>query len=569
MSFLDRIDAWFPKGKIGRNDQLVGAALMIGYVIWLLSTARELGFPRDEGFYFHAAGDYARWFDLLFREPKQAMLQSQIDPIWQENHEHPSLMKGLFALSWLELYSQHKLFTDQSTAFRFPAMVLSSASLWITYLFGARAYSRRAGLVGALSLALMPHVFFHSHLACFDAPIMTMWIASIYVYWRSRQQGGLGWALLAGIVYGLTLETKHNAWILPAVFIPHALVAGWRGTGRLWKRGVFPIPASILSMAIVGPLVFYWLWPWLWNDTFARLQEYVNFHVNHVYYNIEYLNKNYFGPPSPRSYAPVMILATVPTVTLLLFIAGFGERIKANALLIWNFMSRIKDKSLVRSKRDPHETDLLLALGLSAPIAVFVLLTKTPIFGGTKHWMTAYPILAIFAGRGFEVVSDAMRRALPKVMDELKRRGAVVALAASTLIAPLHRTTAARSLSPVRAVGVRTVRGGHGGRRGPRSQQAVLGLHDRELQRVARGERAAQLAGIHPRHCVGLVGPHDGRAPAAPRPARGRLTERRRFRPGSHRAAHEGGGLSILGRVRDGSAGVRAHPRRSPDRYGV
>ncbi len=440
MSFLDRIDAWFPKGKIGRNDQLVGAALMIGYVIWLLSTARELGFPRDEGFYFRAAGDYARWFDLLFREPKQAMLQSQIDPIWQENHEHPSLMKGLFALSWLELYSQHKLFTDQSTAFRFPAMVLSSASLWITYLFGARAYSRRAGLVGALSLALMPHVFFHSHLACFDAPIMTMWIASIYVYWRSRQQGGLGWALLAGIVYGLTLETKHNAWILPAVFIPHALVAGWGGTGRLWKRGVFPIPASILSMAIVGPLVFYWLWPWLWNDTFARLQEYVNFHVNHVYYNIEYLHKNYFGPPSPRSYAPVMILATVPTVTLLLFIAGFGERIKANALLIWNFMSRIKDKSLVRSKRDPHETDLLLALGLSAPIAVFVLLTKTPIFGGTKHWMTAYPILAIFAGRGFEVVSDAMRRALPKVMDELKRRGAVVALAASTLIAPLAVT---------------------------------------------------------------------------------------------------------------------------------
>ncbi len=440
MSIIDRIDAWFPKGKIGKNDQLVGAGLMIGYVIWLLATARELGFPRDEGFYFRAAGDYSRWFDLLFREPKQAMLQSQIDPIWQENHEHPSLMKGLFALSWLKLYSQHKIFADQSTAFRFPAMVLSSVSLWITYLFGARAYSRRAGLVGAMSLALMPHVFFHSHLACFDAPIMTMWLASIYVYWRARQEGGLGWALLAGVVYGLTLETKHNAWILPAVFIPHAIIAGWGGTGRLLKRGVFPIPASILSMAIVGPLVFYWLWPWLWNDTFARLQEYVNFHVNHVYYNIEYLHKNYFSAPSPRSYAPVMILATVPTITLVLFVMGFGERIKANALLIWNFARRIKDKSLPKSKRDPHETDLLLALGLAAPIAVFVLLTKTPIFGGTKHWMTAYPLLAIFAGRGFEVVSDAMLRALPKAVDEVRRRGAVLALAASALIAPLAVT---------------------------------------------------------------------------------------------------------------------------------
>ncbi len=439
-AWLDRIDRWFPKGRFGWPDQLVGAGLMIGYVIWLLSTARELGFPRDEGFYFHAAGDYSHWFELLFKEPKTAIQQGQIDAIWQENHEHPSLMKSLFALSSLKFYSQWKVFSDQSTAFRFPAMVLSSLSLWITYLFGARAYSRRAGLVGAISLALMPHVFFHSHLACFDAPIMTMWLACIYVYWRSRQEGGWGWAILAGVVYGLTLETKHNAWILPAVFIPHAIIAGWNATGRTIKLGVLPIPSSIVSMAILGPLVFYALWPWLWNDTLPRLQEYVNFHVNHVYYNIEYLHKNYFSAPSPRSYAPVMIAATVPTVTLLIFAVGLGERAKFAVSRIVNLLRRIKGKSLPKTKHDLHETDLLLFLGLSAPIAVFVLLTKTPIFGGTKHWMTAYPLLAIFAGRGFQVVSDALARALPSKLDELRKRGAVVALAASVVIAPLFVT---------------------------------------------------------------------------------------------------------------------------------
>ena len=437
---LERLDAWFPKGKIGKNDQLLGAGLAAVYVIWLLATARELGFPRDEGFYFHAAGDYSRWFELLLREPHTAMQQGQIDAVWQENHEHPSLMKGLFAISWLELYSKHKVFADASTAFRFPAMVLSSVSLWITYLFGARAYSRRAGLVGALSLALMPHVFFHSHLACFDAPIMTMWLASIYVYWRSRQEGGLGWALLAGVVYGLTLETKHNAWILPAVFVPHALFAGWRATSRSLQKGVLPVPASLISMAIVGPLVFLTLWPWLWNDTIPRVQEYVNFHVNHVYYNIEYLHKNYFGPPSPRSYAPVMIAATVPAVTLLLFAVGLLDRVRLALARLLEYARSFKAGSKRLSMRDKDETDLLLFLGLSAPIAVFVLVSKTPIFGGTKHWMTAYPILAIFAGRGFQMISDALLRALPRSVDDLRQRGAVVGLGASVLVAPLAVT---------------------------------------------------------------------------------------------------------------------------------
>jgi hypothetical protein len=35
----------------------------------------------------------------------------------------------------------------------------------------------------------------------------------------------------------------------------------------------------------------------------------------------------------------------------------------------------------------------------------------TPIFGGTKHWLTAYPFLALLAGRGFRLVALALERA--------------------------------------------------------------------------------------------------------------------------------------------------------------
>ena len=417
-----------------KSHHAIGALIGVVYVAWLLATSRELGFPRDEGFYFHAAGDYARWFDMLFDHPSQAFERANIDGIWGENHEHPALMKSLFALSWHFFHEKWHVFKDASTAFRFPGMVMGGLALYITYLFGARAYSQRAGLIAAVLLGAMPAVFFNAHLACFDAPIMTMWLLSVYVYWRSIDKGGIGWAILAGIVYGLTLETKHNAWIMPAVFLPHAIFVMRKPIKDEVKVGRLPLPTSILSMAILGPLTFWALWPWMWNDTLPRVQEYLNFHMNHVYYNIEYLHKNYFGPPSPRSYAPVLVFATVPTTTIALFLVGAGDRLRVMFQRVRNMIKKVTDGP----KGDRAETDVLLFLAFSAPLAVFVLLSKTPIFGGTKHWLPAYPFLAIFAGRGFDVVGEKIIAAIDRIKSsDYQRTGAWAVLFAILALPPV------------------------------------------------------------------------------------------------------------------------------------
>ena len=88
--------------------------------------------------------------------------------------------------------------------------------------------------------------------------------------------------------------------------------------------------------------------------------------------------------------------------------------------------------------RDRFETDLLLALAFAAPLAPFFL-PKTPIFGGTKHWLPAYPFLAIFAGRGFALVGRAMKSALPKLGGG-RLRLAEAALALSCILGPLAIT---------------------------------------------------------------------------------------------------------------------------------
>ena len=71
-----------------------------------------------------------------------------------------------------------------------------------------------------------------------------------------------------------------------------------------------------MATVLLGPLIFFAGWPWLWHDTLPRLRDYAAFHLHHEYYNMEYFGVNYFWPPFPSSYAWVMTLFTVPFTTL-------------------------------------------------------------------------------------------------------------------------------------------------------------------------------------------------------------------------------------------------------------
>jgi hypothetical protein len=435
--------------RIGWRDHIVGAVLALAYVAWLITSARSLGFPRDEGVYFSAGSSYIGWWRMLFERGQAALQPSAIDSVWGVNAEHPALMKTLFGLSGWLFHERWHVFSDASTAYRFPGMCTAGVSLWTTYLFGARAWTRRAGLIAAGLLAFMPRVFFHAHLACFDVPIMAIWLLCVYVHWRAIERGGVGWVIATGVVFGLALETKHQAWYFPAVVVPYVVFVAWvqrRSLPRGLRIGRVPVPWTLLSMAILGPLVFYGLWPRLWTDLRGHLEWYFNFHLHHEFYNIEFLGKNYFGPPSPKGYLPVMVIATVPTITVLLFMIGAVER----GAFAWNrfrawLPSAIGNPQWLRvatSARDADtrgvETDLLLALSLLVAVGPFFL-GRTPIFGGTKHWLPAYPSLVLFAGRGFDLVVSAAERALPSL-----RAGPSLALQAallaSVLIAPFCET---------------------------------------------------------------------------------------------------------------------------------
>jgi 4-amino-4-deoxy-L-arabinose transferase-like glycosyltransferase len=420
------------------GDRVLAFGIGTLVVIVLYLTAPSIGYARDEGFYFQAATEYGRWLSLLWEHPDQALTRRAIDGCFRLNAEHPSLMKLLFALSHQVLYEWLKIIPTPGLAFRLPGMLMSGLATSLIVLWGTRAVSRWAGLMGGVLFITMPRVFHHAHLACFDVPVVATILLTVYAYFMAVTTQRLTWVVAVGLCYGLALDTKHNAWTLPVVLLCHLLLT----EGRRLKLG----PASerwqstlpLLSMLTLGPLVLVLLWPWLWFDTFERLQQWAEFHLRHDYYNMEFLGRTYHRPPMPRGYAWVMTLATVPLTTLLL--AGVGVFVSLRHALrsgqAWQRVGSVgvwrRDQTeppsadaqpatpqpsrstLAPARWDARRTtDSLWLLCLFLGYAPWWL-TTTPIFGGTKHWLTAYPFICLFAARGFGLFAARLREQFGK-----------------------------------------------------------------------------------------------------------------------------------------------------------
>lgn len=445
------------RGTLGLVDGAIAAALAFIYCLWLVNTVHDLGYARDEGFYFHAADAYLDWFRILWSDPGRALERETIDRYWRVNSEHPALIKSLFALSKAAFWDGVRLFPERGTSYRFVGMVMSAASLATIYLWGARhlaslgpLLARAGGLIAALSFALMPPVFYHAHLDCFDMPVTAMGVFTTYAYWRALQTRRWSWAFGTAVLYGLMLNSKHNAWLLPFALVGHLL---WSHGGELWRglrAGKPRLPVVLVLMATLGPLVFYATWPWIWHDTVQRFREYVVFHTRHVFYNMEFLGQTYFHPPFPRAYAWLMTAATVPAVTLVLFGLGVVHYARREVLgRVWPWLASLRGRAatgaieLGAGELASQSTLSFWLMCIGVHYAPW-LFTSTPIFGGTKHWMTAYPYLGLFGGYAFAVGCRAVMNGIEARGYDLanlgKRLALVTSLAVACLVGPLVMT---------------------------------------------------------------------------------------------------------------------------------
>jgi 4-amino-4-deoxy-L-arabinose transferase-like glycosyltransferase len=439
------------------KEDLVAIAMGAAVFVVLYVTAQQIGYARDEGFYFQAAASYGQWLMILFDDPNHAISRKVVDAHFAINAEHPSFMKLLFALSEQFLHERWEIVQTPGLAYRVPAMVMSGLATTVTVAFTSRLLSLNAGILAGLLLSFMPRWFHHSHLACFDVPVATTVLLCTLVYLRAIKSKSLFLAIVLGIVFGIALDTKHNAWWLPVVFAVHLITTHGRSFLVMSRTERWQTLRPLVVMVFIGPLVLWVLWPWLWYDTLNRLKYWVDFHLNHVYYNMEFLGRTYHTPPMPRGYAWLMTLATVPGTTLVLAATGLGTCV-VHAVQSTRHLRRyatIAPSPPAATSRDSMQpqttskeprryvtllpapwderrsTDWLLFLSLLSAYAPWWF-TTTPIFGGTKHWLSAYPFLCVFAARGYGLWGAKIRLFIKKG----RAQEAVLYLGTLSLFAP-------------------------------------------------------------------------------------------------------------------------------------
>jgi hypothetical protein len=474
-----------------RADRLVALALGVLATITLALAARTEGFTRDEGYYFDAAELYSEWYvnlghNLAVGEPGKSLHAAEVDRWFGYNHEHPALMKTLMGLSWRIFHKchcpkqggRHPIYyparhhtlglLSESAALRLPAHLAGGLLVALVYLFGAQAFSRRAGLVGAVLALAMPRIFFHAELGCFDAPMATTWLLCIYCWWRSLENRR--WAVATGAAFGLALATKHNAFFLPLPMLAHYL---WVRRDALRQLRFPPLPAAFVWMALLGPAIEIAHWPWLWFHTGDRLREYLLFHLHHVYYNFEYFGRNYNKPPFPKSFPFVTTLLTAPLTTLVLALLGVAGLIAGPAV---ERRRLAREEAIAARKRPPppppparvfrpwivgiaeRRTDdsapswrtpaagmptspgLLILLNALFPMAV-IALTGAPIFGADKHFLPSVPFIALLAGAGLDFLFQLLGASLSLDAAEATVVSALaVALACAPALAETSRS---------------------------------------------------------------------------------------------------------------------------------
>jgi len=402
-----------------QKQAAIGVLLALITLTSIVATLPDTGITWDEPLYIKASRGYMTWLGLLRRGILQRDLSEPLSDAvivrwWVQDPTlelHPPLGKFLSGLTWAALRS----ILGDIAAFRFGNAMLFSLLVAMVFWWVASAYNTVSGVFAALSLVLMPRMFFHAHLANIDTTVAITWFLAMYLFWRFESRPGWLPVVVTGLFYGLALGTKMNAAVMPLVWGIWVLMfrRNWRSMWRL------------VATTAIGLGAFIAMWPWLYHDTVNRLLYYFLMASRFKDRPQFYLGRTL--PHVPWHYPFVITLAVVPLVITVMYLLGISQVLRRH--------------SSVGQRRGKawDEMGWLLLLNALTPL-LFGATGLQAAYSGERHFIPAYPYLACLAGVGFGGVLDVLgascRSFYPRV-DAGKVRLIMVGVLVSLLVPPL------------------------------------------------------------------------------------------------------------------------------------
>lgn len=293
--------------------------------LWQLTAT---GFNSDEAVYTGTAASLAG--------------DSRLGSLFPVFRAHPVLFQSLVSLA-LRVH-------ESDWAARAAPALLGVATVATTYGLGRRLYGRRAALVGALLLAVMPYHVVVSRQVLLDGPMTLCATGALYCVVRYSESPAPRWLLAAGGILGFTVLAKETSIVLLGSL--YAFFALTPAVRTRWRH-LLPALGVIGVVVVAHPLTqllaghartggSYLLW-----QMFRR--------ANHPY--------SFYGREVPWAVGPLVVMAAV---------AG----------LVW-------------LRRENTWRERLLVCWVVVPALFF---TVWPV-KGFQYLLPAAPVFAVLAGR--------------------------------------------------------------------------------------------------------------------------------------------------------------------------
>lgn len=146
------------------------------------------------------------------------------------------------------------VFGDDPWAVRLAAPFAHTGAAFALFALGRRMYGDAAGVAAGLGWLLIPGVWLSSALISTDAILLPLWSLALFAVWRWSEDGGLKWALLAGVAVGMGALAKYAMLYFPlcltlaTIFSPQVRRVAFRPSG---------FAAIAVAAAIVLPNIFW------------------------------------------------------------------------------------------------------------------------------------------------------------------------------------------------------------------------------------------------------------------------------------------------------------------------
>jgi 4-amino-4-deoxy-L-arabinose transferase-like glycosyltransferase len=306
--------------------------------------------------------------------------RSVVDRVFRDNAEHPPLGRWLLGIAstigepFEVLWKGPDPTGQYVLAGRLAPAIAFAVLVGILTQVAGRRWGSAAGAAAGFALLAMPRVFAHAHLAALDTFLSLFWTLALLAGDKAVRARCLLRAMAgSGALWALALLTKIHAWFLLPIM-------------AVWSFIWLPPRRALAAMAIwtvIGISLFYLGWPWLWYDSWRRLQAFWGTGVERSPIMVQYFGEVFVDRDVPWHYPWFYFAVTQPVGILAL--GGVG--------LARGWADRRVDR---------------LPLLLAGTIAIFLGLfsTRVPVYDGERLFLLVFPSWALLVGLGFRWLRD-------------------------------------------------------------------------------------------------------------------------------------------------------------------